>query len=215
LPIATRKSRIGAALILKSGHRFYQPQTIYMACGTGGYVGLVRLEDGQLNIAAAFDCQALRAAGHPGRLATRIFQEAGLPSVPGMTDLPWKGTPRLTHRAGYLAAERLFVLGDAAAFVEPLTGEGIAWALRSAIAVAPLAARAAHSWVPSLGIEWTALYHREVERRQTICRITAALLRRPRMVRMVVQLLAFFPSLSRPFLRHLNGMPILNRGIAQ
>jgi hypothetical protein len=64
-------------------------------------------------------------------------------------------------------------------------------------------------------MEWSAIFHREVERRQAICRMTAALLRRPRLIRMVVQLLALFPSLSRPVLRHLNGDPILKRGMAQ
>jgi len=137
----------------------YQSETIYMACGAGGYVGLVRLEDGRLNIAAAFDSQALRAVGHAGRLATNILREAGLPPVPDILQRAWKGTPRLTRHANLLTAERLFVLGDAASFVEPFTGEGISWALRSAIAVAPLTARAVHDWKPDLEKEWTDTFH--------------------------------------------------------
>jgi menaquinone-9 beta-reductase len=212
LPFVTRESRIGAAVIIDTSPRFYQPETIYMACGKGGYVGLVRLEDGRLNIAAAFDCQALRAAGHPGRLATKILTNAGLPPVPDILQLPWKGTPRLTRHVRRLAAERLFVLGDAASFVEPFTGEGIAWALRSAIAVAPLAARAVQAWESDLEKQWTDTFHQEVERRQTICRLAAALLRHPRLMTWVVRSLGLLPSLSGPVLRYLNGRQLFRGG---
>ena len=172
----------------------------------------VRLEDGRLNIAAALDSQALRAAGHAGRLAVKILREAGLPPVPDLLQRVWKGTPRLTRHARRLAAERLFVLGDAASFVEPFTGEGIAWALRSAIAVAPLTARAVHDWKPELEKEWTNTFHRQVERRQVICRLTASLLRCPRLTTMLIRLLAFLPSLSSPVLRQLNTRRQLRGG---
>jgi len=175
-----------------------------MACGTGGYVGLVRLEDGRLNIAAAFDPSALKAAGHAGRLAARILNEACLPPLPDLADLHWKGTPSLTRRASSMAGERLFILGDAASFVEPCTGEGITWALRAAVAVAPLAERAVRTWNPSLKAQWTATFDREVARRQIICQLTAAALRRPRLTAWAARLLAVFPSLSGPVLRRLN-----------
>src|SRR5439155_2628269 len=102
-------SRIGTAVIIDHGPSSYQPGTIYMACGEGGYVGLVRLEDGRLNIAAAFDGPALRAAGHAAKLATQILCQAGLPLVPDIVQLTWKGTPRLTRHVRDLAAERLFI----------------------------------------------------------------------------------------------------------
>jgi len=197
-------SRIGAAVIIEHGPAFYQQGTIYMACGTGGYVGLVRLEDDRLNIAAAFDPEALKDARHAGRLAARILNEACLPPLPDLADLQWKGTPSLTRRASCMAGERLFVLGDAASFVEPCTGEGITWALRAAVAVAPLAERAVRTWNPSLKAQWTATFDREVARRQIICQLTAAALRRPRLSAWAVRLLALLPSLSGPILRQLN-----------
>jgi flavin-dependent dehydrogenase len=200
-----KDSRIGAAVIVDKGPAFYQSETIYMACGAGGYVGLVRLEDGRLNVAAAFDPVALRATGQAGWLADRILYEAGLPRVPEILQMPWKGTPRLTRHARCLAGERFFVLGDAASFVEPFTGEGIAWALRSATAVAPLAARGVQGWKPGLEKEWIDTFHREVVRRQMICRLTAGVLRRPRLTKMLVRLLAFIPSLSSPVIRQLNA----------
>jgi flavin-dependent dehydrogenase len=132
--------------------------------------------------------------------------------VPDILQPPWKGTPRLTRHARRLSAERFFVLGDAASFVEPFTGEGISWALCSAIAVAPLTARGVHDWKPKLEKEWTDTFHRQVERRQMICRLTAGLLRCPRLTTMLIRLLGFLPSLSSPVLRQLNGQMQLRGG---
>jgi flavin-dependent dehydrogenase len=205
-------SRIGAAIILESVPAFYQSEMIYMACGTGGYVGQVRLEDGRLNMAAAFDLKALQKIGHPGRLASRILDEAGFPPVPHVVDLPWKGTPRLTHHAGTLAAERLFMLGDAASFVEPFTGEGIAWALQSGVAVAPLAKQGVDAWDSDLEKKWTATYHRVVERRQITCRLAAAVLRHPRLTTLALRMLAVLPFLSRPVLHQLNARHSIRTG---
>jgi flavin-dependent dehydrogenase len=112
-----------------------------------------------------------------------------------------------------LAAERLFILGDAASFVEPFTGEGITWALRSGVAIAPLAAQAVQGWYPGLEYQWSEIYRREVERRQFICRLSASTLRHPRLTALAIQLLAFLPSLSRPVLRQLNARHGIRTGI--
>ena len=54
-------SRMGAGVVLTWDGPFYEPGTVYMACGRAGYVGLVRLEDGRLDVAAALDAPAVRA----------------------------------------------------------------------------------------------------------------------------------------------------------
>ncbi|HEV3121769.1 MAG TPA: FAD-dependent monooxygenase, partial [Isosphaeraceae bacterium] len=48
-------SRIGAGCVLEHFPDFFRERTIFMAVGRHGYVGLVRLEDGLLNIGAALD----------------------------------------------------------------------------------------------------------------------------------------------------------------
>src|SRR5262249_23226028 len=55
-------SRVGAGVVAETAPDSYCSGVIYMAYGGGGYVGLVRLEDGRLNIAAALDVSPLRAA---------------------------------------------------------------------------------------------------------------------------------------------------------
>lgn len=194
-------SRIGAGVIAEAGPDFYQPGTIFMACGTGGYTGLVRLEDGRLDVAAALDPALVRRAGGLGRAVEGILTEAGLPSLPGLAELGWRGTPALTRQAPR-AAERLLVLGDAAGYVEPFTGEGMAWALASARALAPLAAR---GWSSTLAVEWKAVHHRLIVRRQRLCRLVALALRCPHLTRAMVRVLSWMPALARPVMRRLSS----------
>jgi flavin-dependent dehydrogenase len=194
-------SRVGAGVMVPRAAPGYEPRTIYMACAAEGYVGQVVVEGGRVDVAAALDPLAVKAAGGAGELAARIIEQAGFPAVPDLAALPWKGTPHLTRQAPRLGGERLFVLGDAAGYVEPFTGEGMAWALAGATLVTPLALRGvSHGWDDELSVRWRAAYHRSVTRRQTVCRITAGLLRRPRATRETVRVLSVMPWLARPLL---------------
>jgi len=195
-------SRIGAGVVATDGPAFYQPGVIYLACGAGGYVGLVRLEDDRLDVAAALDVRAVRRKHNPGRAAVSILKEAGLPPVPDLDELPWRGTPPLTRRPVCVAGERVLAIGDAAGYVEPFTGEGIAWALTAALAVAPLAAR---PWDASTAGEWERAYKQTVARRQWAALVAARLLRHPDLVRLIVSVLDWFPNLARPVLSSLNA----------
>jgi flavin-dependent dehydrogenase len=196
------RARLGAGLTLGWDEPAFRPGTVYMACGRSGYLGLVRLEDGRLDIAAALDPAAVRASGGVGALTAELLREVGWPVPPA--DLAWKGTPPLTRAARRLAGHRVFALGDAAGYVEPFTGEGIAWALASAEAVAPLAAEAARRWHPALEGAWAGAYRRVVTRRQLACRAAAAVLRRPTLIRVAVRLLALAPGLAAPVVSFLN-----------
>ena len=110
--------------------------------------------------------------------------------------------PYLLRQAPALGGVRLFVLGDAAGYIEPFTGEGMAWALAGAGLVTPLAIRGVRNgWDPELLVRWRGAYHRKVTRRQIICRITADLLRRPIATQVMVRSLSFAPWLSRPLFR--------------
>jgi flavin-dependent dehydrogenase len=172
-----------------------------MACANGGYVGLVRLEDGRLNIAAAFDTDLVKRCGGLGHAAASVLREAGLPAIDGIDALPWHGTPRLTRHVDTPAARRLFLLGDAASFVEPFTGEGMAWALASGVAVVPFVVQACQAWRPALSAEWTDCYRHTIVRRQLLCRAAALALRHPSLVRMIVAAVHHFPLVAAPFVR--------------
>jgi flavin-dependent dehydrogenase len=203
--VVKRGARVGAGVTVDDAPRSYEPETIYMACGTGGYVGLVRIEDGRLNIAAALDFAAIRRHHGVGPLAAAIVAEGGLPAVPALDRLPWRGTPALTRHPLRPAAERLLLVGDAAGYVEPFTGEGIAWALASGVAVAELAGCAEQRWDAALERQWTARHRDLIVRRQWACRLIAAVLRRPALARLTAVALESFPRLFSPVVHYVNG----------
>jgi menaquinone-9 beta-reductase len=200
-------SRIGAGCLIAGAPSFYDERTIYMAVGREGYVGSVRVEDGSLNVAAAFDPALVRRWGSPGPAAVAILDEAGFPPIRGIESAHWQGTARLSRRTSPVAAERLFVLGDAAGYVEPFTGEGIAWALASGQAVTPLAAQATDRWDPAIERAWSALHGRLIGRRQLVCRMVALALKRPWLASIGFELLAHVPASAGFVLKQLNAPP--------
>ncbi|MGH8730209.1 MAG: NAD(P)/FAD-dependent oxidoreductase [Burkholderiales bacterium] len=208
VPRVAQDSRVGAGVIVAAAPAFYESGVIFMACGARGYVGLVRVEDGRLNMAAAFDRGFVRSLGGAGAAAAAILNEVGWPPIPPLAETAWRGTARLTVRAPCIARERVFVLGDAAGYVEPFTGEGIAWALASAEAVVPLALRAVQCWDPALIADWECSYRRVIGRR-VLCHAAAGILRRPGLTRAAFSILARIPGLAAPLLKALNHRPAM------
>jgi flavin-dependent dehydrogenase len=204
-------SRIGAGVLVESPPSHFRDGIVYMACGRAGYVGMVRLEDGRLDVAAAFDRDEVRRAGGPGSAASDVLAEVGW-SLPDLTNLLWRGTAALTRRASRLFGERVLVLGDAAGYVEPFTGEGMAWALASAMAIAPLALQGVARWEPAVGARWERMHRRVVTGRQATCRVVARALRHPLLARAAIHVLSRMPSLAAPVVRRLNSAPILTKG---
>jgi flavin-dependent dehydrogenase len=204
-------SRVGAGCLIEDAPDFFGGGTIFMAVGTEGYVGLVRVEDGSLNVAAAFDPELVRRLGAPGVAAAAIVAEAGFPPVLALESVHWQGTARLTRRIEPLAEDRLFVLGDAAGYVEPITGEGIAWALASAQAIAPLALQAIERWDPRQGLAWSDMYRRLVLHRQRVCRASAMALRKPWLTRLAFEVLTRAPGAAGLILQRLNASPSFSR----
>lgn len=199
-------SRLGAGVIVPADlvPDDFARGTISMATGRGGYVGLVRLEDDRLDVAAAFDADFVRSCGGTGPAAESILKQTGWPAIPGLAGLPWKGTPALTRRPANVAGHRFFAVGDAAGYVEPFTGEGMAWAIASAAAVAPLALRGIEKWDDDLVGEWQRVHSRLIRSRQGVCRVAARVLRSPALTGLAVLALTRFPNLSRPVLAALN-----------
>ena len=197
-------SRVGIGTMVNDPPRFYRSGTIFMVSEAGGYVGLVRLEDGRLNVAAALDPSFVRDSGGPGTAVAMILEQADLPPMVELVALPWLGTPPFTRHRPRLSAHRLFVLGDTAGYVEPFTGEGIAWALASGVAVMPLALKAVRHWTPMLTSHWMALHRRLLGRRYATCRVVTRLLRRVALTRAAVNVLSQAPGLAAPLVRYLN-----------
>jgi len=139
---------------------------------------------------------------YPERFA--LAREVGWPVPHGLADSPWKGTPALTRHPKCLAGHRYFVVGDAAGYVEPFTGEGMAWAVMSAAALAPIALRGVRRWDDSLASEWEATHRRVIGSRQRVCRVVSRVLRSPLLTTLAVRTLSVLPALSRPVVNSLN-----------
>jgi geranylgeranyl reductase family protein len=107
-----------------------------MHVGDGYYVGLAPLPGGGLNVGMALPM----ATREP---AERRYQRAiaGLPAVrERLTGLrrttPLRGVSPIGHRVTHAAGPGWLLVGDAAGFLDPFTGEGIYRALRSGRAAA-------------------------------------------------------------------------------
>jgi flavin-dependent dehydrogenase len=108
----------------------------------------------------------------------------------------------------------VLLLGDAAGYVEPFTGEGIAWALTAAMTAPFVAVRGLLHWSQAIEEEWTRLHRASVQRRQVLCRAMAWLLRRPLLVETAIRLLHRFPWLADPVVRRLNA-PASQRAVTR
>ena len=205
-PRIAANGRIGAAAILPATTPGYARGSIHMTVGPGGYVGAVRLEDHRLNVAAALDPGFVRAALGPARAIATLLAAAGMPAIPGLADARFHATPMLTRARPTVESDRVLILGDAAAYVEPFTGEGIAWALASAVAIVPAVihncgVNSRGSAAPLATRSWRAAHRRRIAPRQRLCRAVAWTLRRPRLATVAVRALALLPSAAGPALR--------------
>ena len=205
----TLGSRIGIGAVYAPGAGSYARGEIHMVMGAGGYVGLVRVADGSLTVAAAIDPTWLREHASPSDAVATLLRTAGSPALPERPDVGWKGTPTLTRSPPSRGSERVFAVGDAAGYVGPFTGEGISWALAGARSLAPLAARATQQWNPALLVAWDRAYSRSMVRAQRLCRAVAWTSRRPRLVLATLRLLARVPGVASPFVRRAGAVPVV------
>ena len=203
------RSRIGLGATIGQFPGSFTRHCIFMAVAAAGYVGLVRVEDGALNVAAAIDPNFVKQTGGPEKALATMLLEAGLPNIPDLASATWRGTPSLTRQTRPLASTRLFLVGDAAGYVEPFTGEGIAWALASAVAVVPLVLQGIDEWSPHLAQNWSAIYRRQIDSRQSLCRLATTIVRHPTMTRGLIGLFSYFPSLGGQVVRRVGGSAAL------
>lgn len=195
---------IGLGTTIRVSPPAYAPGTIYMACDATGYAGLVRLEDGRLDIAAAvYDLAGDRPRQRSGLRVAAILQSAGMPPVAELEAARWRGTPRL-RRQRQPGRGRVIAVGDAAGYVEPFTGEGMAWAMETGV----IAAKTIEQLPPpdrgELGAVYCRAYRRFSSRRRLPCRLVTAALRHGVTRRMLIGALSTAPWLASPAIRMLN-----------
>lgn len=208
--VARQDSRIGLGAVFERtfADEWINRGEILMAVAPHGYAGVVEIENGQLNLAAAVDPHHLHETKSPFETLRHVFCSAGVPLPGGLQHVGVKGTLPLTRASRQIAGHRLFLLGDSAGYVEPFTGEGMAWALSAATAVVPLVVNAVQNgWSDSLKMNWRTAYRGIVGREQRICRILSAALRRPWLLPPILATCRYFPSITQRIVRQINRTP--------
>jgi flavin-dependent dehydrogenase len=199
-------ARVGVGGVVEDRSCCYPDGRVFMTIGQAGYVGITRVENGKICLAAALDVNCVRALGMR-EAVLQILQDAGTNVSKSLRQMSYHGTPPLTRYSPVLADERLFLLGDAAGYVEPFTGEGMAMAWTGAKLIVPIATNAAESWDPSLVKRWKCEYQRAIGKRLTICRVLTSMIRHPLVVRVTLGVFGAYPKLCRPIVDRINHVP--------
>ena len=210
----TAGSRIGVGGVLPATAAELPEGELVMAVGREGYCGIVRLEDGRLDVAAALDRNAVARATDPADAVARLLATADgglarlMPAGDAVRATTFRATPPLTHRAQLVAgaAGRILRIGDAAGYVEPFTGEGMGWALASARVAAQAIVNADGMRVPAdAARRYTEGHDREFAPLHARCRLVAGGLRRPILVAAAVTGSRMMPWAARRLVPALLG----------
>jgi flavin-dependent dehydrogenase len=145
-----------------------------MYAGRGAYCGLAPLPDGLTNVGLVMDAGIAAAAG-----GLEAAYAAGLARLPGAAARlagagragPVRGVAPLARRVSRPYADGVLLVGDAAGFLDPFTGEGVFRALRGAeLAAAAGAAALARGDVSAPALApYAAARRREFGAKEAVC----------------------------------------------
>lgn len=203
-------SRIGLGTVIprSDGDNWIPSGAVLMAVAPHGYAGVVEIEDRQLNIGAAIDPGHLQQSKSACASLISIFEAAGLPIPTHLGDAVVKGTIPLTRAASRVSGHRIFLLGDSTGYIEPFTGEGMAWAASAALKVMPLVKTAIDdTWSRNLELGWESAFRTIVSGEQKVCRLLSAALRKPWLLTPVLAVCRVFPSLTQHLVGRINRVP--------
>lgn len=146
---------------------------IHMRSIAGGYLGLVREDDGTVHVAGLVGPNA--ASRRPEAFVAEVLGLSEPPSLERPTacgPLPWR--PRRITCPGVV------LVGDASGYIEPFTGEGMAWAIEGAAALVDAVAE--HGLGEAGRGAYVRRHRAAIARRQRTCRHLASILERPALV---------------------------------
>ena len=177
---------------------------IYLCVREEGYLGIVQAEQGILNLAAAIRPTLLKSSRSFTQWAQETLQLYSLQiNLPG--DLThWQGTPPLTRQLAVPAGPRWLAIGDSAGYVEPFTGEGMAWALASGNVAGKLIASHLNDWNSEYEKQWVTLHRSLIRSRQMGCRGLAWCLERPTFGSLAMSIVTQFPWIGRHMVSNIN-----------
>ena len=177
---------------------------IEMFIAPQGYLGMVDEGEDRLHVAALISTAAPRSQRDPwsfvrsaallhdrlGRLKLCETSADSVERFAAIGPMPWR--PQAP------ANRFVALVGDAAGYIEPFTGEGMAWAIHSAETLADtLADSSPGLWNEQLARRYSRAWSREIGRSQCMCRIIAFGLGRRRSSNWMFRAGRSIPALSR------------------
>lgn len=171
------------------GQHELRPETIEMFLDRTGYLGIVREAGGTLHIGALVLPRAeqkLAPDAFVRAVANRfeMLQQIGLDQIRTTDMRSLTAAGPMPHAPDRIAGGSCALIGDAAGYIEPFTGEGMTWAMESALLLAG-AVQQHGQWSAATARTYEAHWQREVGRAQRRCRAIARLVRAPGLVRTV------------------------------
>ncbi len=199
---------------------------IQMVCGAEGYVGLVRLPGGEIDIAAALrsrgqqSCrQRLRGQRLRGqdtcdtidRLAALLLSHPRSAEISGDAVAKWLReeaqlmTAPPLRRSRSPGRHRVVLAGDSVGYVEPMTGEGMTWGIETGLAVADRWSDL--RWQTDFAAHWEKQLRGLQRKRRILCGGVTWALRSASLRRAAHVGLTYAPWLAGPVIRGLAGGP--------
>lgn len=178
---------LGATLDARPEHA--QPDAITMVCGRGGYVGAAPLPGGRWALAAAVAPQLVQREGPAGAIDTLLGESGLAPISPGSARL--RGVGNLTRRR-VRSRGRVLIVGDAAGYVQPLTGEGMSWAMACAARIGEYAEACGRTG--DVADRWRRACARTLRGRRPVCRAVCAAAGHPRLLGAALRVGAALPA---------------------
>ncbi len=197
-------SHMGLGVTLAQAPLAMSNDELTMIVTDDGYAGLVMLPDGRVDVAAAASPASVRAAGGAVAWLTQVLAAHGA-DASGLRTTKVHGTPLLTRRRSNVASGNVLLAGDAAGYVEPFTGEGMTWALRTGVEVAAFAGRmvaATGERQTEVAQSWAARWQKLMAPRHASCSQVARCLRMRWMREASVILAALAPAAGSLVARH-------------
>ncbi len=198
-----KPSHVGVGATFAADTEGFERGVVHMAVGAAGYAGVVRLEDGTVNVAASLRHAAL-SRSDLSTVTGRLLVDVGMPRLPDAGT--WRGTRGLRFRPRPATRRRIIAAGDAAGFWEPFTGEGIGWALAAGVRAGAVAAELSARWSEQRAKDWTREQGRWISRRQRRSRAVGLLAQWPWMGALSLRALRARPQLARFVMPRTNAM---------
>ena len=210
-------NQLARSFVRDRSHRNFGFKRHYTGPGTAGtielysfgrgYLGVNDVEGGITNICGLV--HASRLAGHKGRWDA--FVETIRAEEPALEALYARHVPAqeqflssepVIFRSRSAVEGGIFMIGDASGVIDPLTGNGMAMAIQSALLLAPVLLRLLESPAkrPELEAEYRTRHHRFFAPRIAWSRSVAQVLSRPRLLDAALATLRGLP-LGQLFLR--------------